>query len=301
MSVFRTFLFAPANHPRRREKSFTIGADAVILDLEDACAIAEKAASRVHVAEAMREPRACLGYVRVNPLTTEFAYGDFVETIHRGLDGVILPKVQSAGDLLTADWLISQLERERGLAAGSVDLIPIIETGAGMAALPEILRATPRVKRASFGAGDFTLDMNMKWSSDEAELTPYRAQMVLQSRAAGLEPPIDTVWADLKNPEGFAASTQKVRDMGFQGKLCIYPDQVEVANRAFTPSEAQVARAQRIMDAFAEAEAKGSSAFQLDGQFIDYPILYAAQRVVAMKKKIAEKNAPGLKIAEAGA
>ena len=301
MSVFRTFLFAPANHPRRREKSFTIGADAVILDLEDACAIAEKAASRVHVAEAMREPRACLGYVRVNPLTTEFAYGDFVETIHRGLDGVILPKVQSAGDLLTADWLISQLERERGLAPGSVDLIPIIETGAGMAALPEILRATPRVKRASFGAGDFTLDMNMKWSSDEAELTPYRAQMVLQSRAAGLEPPIDTVWADLKNPEGFAASTQKVRDMGFQGKLCIYPDQVEVANRAFTPSEAQVARAQRIMDAFAEAEAKGSSAFQLDGQFIDYPILYAAQRVVAMKKKIAEKNAPGLKIAGAGA
>jgi citrate lyase subunit beta/citryl-CoA lyase len=290
MSILRTFLFAPANHPRRREKAFTIGADAVILDLEDACAISEKAASRVKVAEAMREPRNCLGYVRVNPLTTEFAYGDFVETIHPGLDGVILPKVQSAGDIATADWLMTQLERERGLAPGSVDLIPIIETGAGMAALAEILRASPRLKRASFGAGDFTLDMNMKWSGDEGELTPYRAQMVLHSRAAGLEPPIDTVWADLKNVEGFAGSVQKVRDMGFQGKLCIHPDQIDAVNRAFTPSDVQVARAQRIIDAFAEAEAQGSSAFQLDGQFVDYPILYAAQRVVAMKKKIAEKH-----------
>ena len=291
MSVFRTFLFAPANHPRRREKAFTIGADAVILDLEDACAISEKAASRVKVAEAMRQPRTCLGYVRVNPLTTEFAYGDFVETIHAGLDGVILPKVESPGDLLTADWLMKQLERDRNLVPGSVDLIPIIETGPGMARLGEILRATPRVKRASFGAGDFTLDMGMKWSSDESELTPYRAQMVLHSRAAGLEPPIDTVWADLKNAEGFVASTDKVRDMGFQGKLCIYPDQVEIVNRAFTPSDAQVTRAQRIVDAFAEAEAQGSSAFQLDGQFVDYPILYAARRVIAMKRKIAEKHA----------
>jgi citrate lyase subunit beta/citryl-CoA lyase len=291
MSVFRTFLFAPANHPRRREKSFTIGADAVILDLEDACAISEKVASRVKVAEAMRQPRSCLGYVRVNPLSTEFAYGDFVETIHPGLDGVILPKVQSAGDIVTADWLMSQLERERNLAPGSVDLIPIIETGAGIAALPEILRAAPRVKRASFGAGDFTLDMNMKWSRDESELAPYRAQMVLHSRAAGLEPPIDTVWTDLKDAEGFVASANRVRDMGFQGKLCIYPDQIEVVNRAFTPTDAQVARAQRIMDAFAEAEAKGSSAIQLDGQFIDYPIMYAARRLLAMTRKLAEKRA----------
>ena len=291
MSVFRTFLFAPANHPRRREKAFTLGADAVILDLEDACAVSEKAASRAKVAEAMRRPRTCLGYVRVNPLATEFAYGDFVETIQPGLDGVILPKVASPGDLLTADWLMTQLERDRNLAPGSVDLIPIIETASGMARLGEILRATPRVKRAAFGAGDFTLDMNIKWSRDEIELLPYRSQMVLQSRAAGIEPPIDTVWTDLKDAEGFAISTDKVRDLGFQGKLCIYPDQVDVVNRAFTPTEAQVARAQRIMDAFAEAEAKGSSAIQLDGQFIDYPIMYGARRVLAMTRKLADKRA----------
>ena len=291
MSVFRTFLFAPANHPRRREKAFTLGADAVILDLEDACAVSEKAASRAHVAAAMRQPRSCLGYVRVNPLSTTFAYGDFVETLQPGLDGVILPKVESAADLSTADWLMAQLERDRNLAPGSVDLIPIIETAAGMSRLAEILRATPRVKRAAFGAGDFTLDMGLKWSRDELELLPFRSALVMQSRAAGIELPIDTVWTDLKDAEGFAASTERSRDLGFQGKLCIYPDQVAVVNRAFTPTEAQVARAQRIMDAFAEAEAKGSSAIQLDGQFIDYPIMYAARRVLAMTAKLAQQRA----------
>jgi citrate lyase subunit beta/citryl-CoA lyase len=291
MSVFRTFLFAPANHPRRREKAFTIGADAVILDLEDACAISEKAASRVEVVRAMQQPRNCLGYVRINPLPTVFAYGDLVETVQRGLDGVILPKVESPGDLLTADWLIAQLERERNLPIGSVDLIPIIETAKGIARLAEILRATPRVKRAAFGAGDFTLDMGITWSRDEGELLPYRSQMVLQSRAADIEPPIDTVWTDLKDPEGFAVSANKVRELGFQGKMCIYPDQVDVVNRAFTPTDAQVARAQRIMDAFAEAEAQGSSAIQLDGQFIDYPIMYGARRVLAMSRKLADKRA----------
>jgi citrate lyase subunit beta/citryl-CoA lyase len=239
----------------------------------------------------MQQPRSCLGYVRINPLSTGFAYGDLVETVQPGLDGVILPKVDAPGDLLTADWLMTQLERERRLPIGSVDLIPIIETAAGMARLGEILRATPRVKRAAFGAGDFTLDMGITWTRDEGELLPYRSQMVLQSRAAAIEPPIDTVWTDLKDPEGFAASANKVRELGFQGKMCIYPDQVDVVNRAFTPSEAQVARAQRIMDAFAQAEAQGSSAIQLDGQFIDYPIMYGARRVLAMSRKLAEKRA----------
>lgn len=292
MSVFRSFLFAPANHPRRREKAFTLGADAVILDLEDACAVSEKAASRSQVVQAMRQPRTCLGYVRVNPMSSVFAYGDLVETMQPGLDGVVLPKVEAPGDLLTADWLMTQLERERGLPPGSVDLVPIIETASGMARLGDILRATPRVKRAAFGAGDFTLDLGLTWSRDEGELLAFRSQMVLHSRAAGIEPPVDTVWIDLKDPEGFAVSADMARALGFQGKMCIYPDQVDVVNRAFTPTAAQVARAQRIMDAFAEAEAKGSSAIQLDGQFIDYPIMYGARRVLAMTRKLADKHAP---------
>jgi citrate lyase subunit beta/citryl-CoA lyase len=287
VGVFRSFIFAPANHPRRTEKAFTLRADAVILDLEDACAISEKVASRAKVVQAMQLPRTCLGYVRVNPLTTTFAYGDFTETLQPGLDGVVLPKVESAYDVRTADWLMSQLERERGLACGSVDLIPIIETAKGLAELGDILRATTRVKRVAFGAGDFTLDLGLKWSRDETELLSYRNQVVLMSRAAGKEAPIDTVWVDLKDHDGFLASAAKIRDLGFQGKLCIHPDQVQVVNDVFTPTEAQIARAQRIVDAFSAAEAQGSSSIQLDGQFIDYPIVYIAQRVLAISKKLA--------------
>ena len=286
LGVFRSFLFAPANHPRRTEKAFTIGADAVILDLEAACAISEKVASRPKVVQAMQLPRSCLGYVRVNPLTTTFAYGDFVETLHAGLDGVVLPKVESAAEVQTADWLMSQLERERGLECGSVDLIPIIETAKGLANLAEILPATRRVRRVAFGAGDFTLDLGIKWSRSENELLSYRNQVVLMSRAAGKEAPVDTVWVDLKDNDGFLASANTIRDLGFQGKLCIHPDQVSVVNDVFTPTEAQVARARRVVDAFAEAEARGSSSIQLDGQFIDYPIVYVAQRVLAISEKL---------------
>ena len=287
MGTFRTFLFAPANHPRRTEKAFTLGADAVILDLEDACAVSEKAISRPLAVRAMQQPRNCLGYIRINPMSTIYAYGDLVATVETGVDGLILPKVENAGQAQTADWIMTELERERGLVLGSIDLIPIIETAKGIANLGEILSSCSRIKRVAFGAGDFTLDLNLKWSRDETELLAYRNQVVLMSRAYDKEPPIDTVWVDLQDAEGFEASTNKIRDLGFQGKLCIHPDQIPVVNKAFTPTEAQVARATKIVEAFAAAEAAGSSSIQLDGQFIDYPIVYAAQRIVAISQKLA--------------
>jgi citrate lyase subunit beta/citryl-CoA lyase len=291
MSVFRTFLFAPGNHPRRTEKAFTLGADAVILDLEDACPVSEKVATRSVIVEAMQRPRACLGYVRVNPLSTQFGYGDQVGVVQKGVDGIVVPKIESADELKTADWLLAQLERERGLPVGAIDLLPIVETGKGLAAVHEIARAGTRVKRLSFGAGDFTLDMNIVWSRDETEFLAYRSAMVLASRAAGLEAPIDTVWVRLQDPEGFAASAAHVRALGFQGKLCIHPDQVAVANAAFSPSAEQVAWARRVVDAFKAAEDSGSASIQLDGQFIDYPIVYQAQRVLDADARITAKRA----------
>ena len=221
-------------------------------------------------------------------MSTIYAHGDLHETIQSGLDGVVLPKVENAGEAQTADWLITQLERERGLVPGSIDLMPIIETALGLANLASILASTPRIRRVAFGAGDFTLDLGLRWSRNELELLAYRNQIALLSRAAGKEPPIDTVWVDLKDAEGFEQSTMHIKDLGYQGKMCIHPDQIAVANRCFTPTPQQVARAQRVIDAFTEAEAAGSSSIQLDGQFIDYPIVYAAQRMLAISEKIAK-------------
>src|SRR5438128_6620324 len=124
----RSFLFAPGNHARRVEKALTLDADAVILDLEDAVATAEKPATRAAVAAALTAPRSGLLYVRVNAVDTEFCYGDLVAVARSGLDGIILPKVESAAALATIDWLLSQLEREQGLPPRGIDLIPIIET-----------------------------------------------------------------------------------------------------------------------------------------------------------------------------
>ncbi|MEA2774272.1 MAG: citrate lyase subunit beta / citryl-CoA lyase [Acetobacteraceae bacterium] len=276
----RSLLFAPGNHARRVEKALTLPADGVILDLEDAVAISEKAATRPTVTEAFSKPRAGKLYVRVNALTTEWCYGDIVAIVQDGLDGIILPKVEHAHELRTADWLIGNLERERGIAAGTIDLIPIVETALGISNLSRICRSGTRTRRLAFGAGDFTLDMGMVWTRSEAELLPHRAACVMESRAAGMEPPMDTVWADLRDTEGFIASAKHAAALGFQGKMCIHPDQVTPANAAFTPDEATVAQAKRIVAAFDKAEAEGLASIQLEGQFIDYPIVQRARRVL---------------------
>ncbi len=290
MSVFRSFLFAPGNHPRRVEKALGLDADAVILDLEDACPIAEKVATRaVVVAAYQQKPRRGLGYVRVNAMSTEWGYGDLVAVVQKGVDGIILPKLETVDELKAADWLVANLERERGLEIGAIDILPIIETGKGLANVRPICTAGTRMKRIAFGAGDFTLDMNITWSRSEAELAPYRAECVLASRAAGIEPPVDTVWVDLKDAEGFRASVANVKALGFQGKLCIYPDQIPVVNETFAPSAAEVDWSRRVVAAFADAEKAGSASIQLDGKFIDYPIVYRAERVIAMAERIAAR------------
>lgn len=286
MTAYRSFLFTPGNHPRRVEKVFVSGADAAILDLEDAVAVTEKPAARAAVVAALQRPRNCGGYVRVNAMDTPFAYGDFAAVVGPGIDGIILPKVNAGWQLKAADWLLSELERQAGLPIGKIDLIPIIETGEGMANLQRIAQSRTRTRRMAFGAGDFTLDVGMAWTTDESELDPYRAQMVVQSRAAGLEAPLDTVWVELSNAEGLDESAQRAARIGFQGKMCIHPNQIDTVNRRFTPSATEIARAEKIMAAFDRAEAEGSASIQVDGAFVDYPIVAKARRVLDLVRQI---------------
>jgi len=283
--AIRSFLFTPANHPRKVEKVFSSGADAIILDLEDACAAVDKAASRAVAVKALSAPRSCLGYVRINALDTEWCFRDLDETIGPWLDGIVAPKIERPEEIVLIDWLISQYERERGLPVGGIDLMPIIETGAGLHALDAIIAAGSRMRRVSFGAGDFTRDMGMKWSADEAELAYARGRLVLASRVGGLQPPIDTVHIDLVDEESFAQSVVTGVKFGFQGKLLIHPKQVEATNAGFMPSAAEITRAQKIIAAFDAAEEAGSASIQVDGYFIDYPIVEKARYVMALAKR----------------
>jgi len=298
MPLNRTFLFAPGNHPRRVEKALGLGADAVILDLEDAVASADKAAARKPVAEALKRPRRCRGYVRVNAPATPFCYRDLVETIHDKVDGVVLPKVESAADLHAVDWLIAALEREQGMVEGSIDLMPLVETAAGVARVDRIVQARNlrpypgawRVKRVAFGAADFSLDAGLLPSHEEPELAEARARVVLASRAAGMEGPLDSPWFHLRDVEGFKRALERSRRGGFQGRLCVHPDQVPVANEAFTPSADEVARAERIVAAFKEVEARGAAAVEVDGQMVDYPVAYRAQALLDTMREIRSRG-----------
>lgn len=286
MSANRSFLFCPGNHPRKVAKVFGAGADAVILDLEDAVAIQDKIATRAVVVEALQQTRPCAGYVRINSFDTQYAAGDILAVVGPWLDGIVLPKLESAAQLQAVDWLIAHAERSAGMPEGSLDLMPIVETAKGIRAAQQLENAPSRVRRLSFGAGDYTLDLNLLWHEDEAVLADARAELVRASRVAELEPPIDTVVIQINDAERFAASARRGLDMGFQGKLCIHPSQVAPCNNVFTPAADEVDHARRVVAAFNEAEAAGNASIQLDGYFIDYPIVYKAQRILELMEKI---------------
>jgi citrate lyase subunit beta/citryl-CoA lyase len=284
-SGLRSWLFTPANHARRVEKVFQSGADVAILDLEDAVAPDQKPAARLAAAEALGRPRACAGYVRVNGVETAWCHADLQAVAVPGLDGVMLPKTEGADELRTIDWLLTQLERERGLPAGRIDLVPLIETAAGLATLDEICRASPRVSRLAFGGADYAADLDLVWTEGEEEFAYARARLTHASRAAGLEPPIDTVVVQIRDHERFRAAARRGRQLGFQGKLCIHPDQVPLANGVFGPTPEEVAQARKVLAAWADAEAKGLASIQLDGSFIDPPIAAKARRIVAVAER----------------
>jgi citrate lyase subunit beta/citryl-CoA lyase len=276
----RSYLFAPGNHERRVEKALGLGADVVILDLEDAVAISEKKSTRELINKTLEQPRNCAVFVRVNAYDTEFCYGDICSIVSENLDGIVLPKLESLEDLRSIDWLLGNLEQERGLPNGSIDLMPIIETAVGLVNIREIARADTRVKRLAFGGGDYTRDLGMEWTLKEDELLPVRSEMVLASRFGKLEPPVDTVFIHIKEHDAFRSSCSNILGLGFQGKICIHPDQVPVTNETFTPDPEEVKWSQRVIDEFAKAEKAGIASIQIDGYFVDYPIVEKAQRTV---------------------
>ena len=296
MHVLRTFLFGPGNRPRILEKVAHCGADAVILDLEDAVPIAEKVATRPAVLAAIRAITTCPVYVRINPLTaiTEFSQpigaADLEAIVCAKLDGVILPKTESATDIRQAEEVLGAIEQQRGLTPGGIDLIPIVETALGVHQAFDIASAGTRVKHLAFGAGDFTRDIGVRWSRREVESQYARSALVVASRAAGIEAPLDSVWIDLQDPRGLMRSAKLAKQLGFQGKMAIHPTQVEPINAAFSPTAAEIAFATRVVEAFDQAVAEGVAAIQIDGQFIDYPIVEAAQRLLTVAEALEQRR-----------
>jgi len=285
----RSWLFAPADVERRASKCLNSGAGAGILDLEDAVAIVNKASARQAALKCLQVPRGSFGYVRINPIG-EGGEDDLMIIVSGGLDGILLPKSEDAQTLLKADTLLSQLEASRGLPIGTVDLVPIIESCLGLSNVLEIARASPRVSRLAFGAGDLTRDLGIGWTCDEEELKIARFQIAVASRASGLAAPVDTVFANLADKEGLRQSVMRGMRMGFGSKTCIHPDQLASVHSGYAPTDAQVTEAQRMVDAFSAAENAGIAAIRLDGKLVDYAIAKRAADLIDLAKMHSEAD-----------
>ena len=218
---------------------------------------------RPEILAALREPRSVRGYVRVNAADTRWCLEDVDAVVGPWLDGIVLPKAESPGQLQALDARIAEAERHAGVAPGSIDLMAIIETALGVESAGPIAAAVPRLARLAFGGGDYTHDLDLVWTEGEAELAYARARIAHASRIAGLEPPVDTVVLQVRDAARFRRSAEQGRAMGFAAKLCIHPDQVQPCNEAFTPAREEVERARAIVRAFEAAEAAGSASIQL--------------------------------------
>ena len=268
----RSYLFVPGHRAERFDKALAAGADAVILDLEDAVPAAEKNAARDAVLQWLRAREAAPSpqiLVRVNACGTPQHAADVAACrrgVHgvQGVHGLVLPKSEQVADL-------ARLAR----ALPGVALLPLIESAAGLAAALEIARA-PNVQRLLFGSIDFQHDLGIEGDGDE--LLYFRSQLVLHSRLAGLAAPADGVSTVLDDAARVHAETLRARRLGFGAKLCIHPKQIAPVHEAFAPTEAELDWARRVL---AAADAAGGAAVALDGAMVDRPVILRAEGLLA--------------------
>jgi len=284
----RTALFVPGSRPDRVDKAAKSGADAIIIDLEDAVALSEKAIARPKVREKILEHVNKKIIVRVNGLDSGFIQEDLEAVIMGGLGCIIVPKVEGKEHVREIHRLLSGVEKEKGLEQGAIAIIPLIESARAIENIFEIVseRTLPaRLFTVAFGAADYTLDMGIEITREGTELFYPRSRIPIACRAANIDPPLDTPFMiDLKDREALKADARRAKQLGFQGKLCIHPNQIEPCHEVFSPTREEILYAERVIQAFDGAEAKGIAAIHLDDKFVDYPVVEKARRVLNLAK-----------------
>ena len=273
LALARSFLFVPGTRPERYAKAHASGADAIIIDLEDAVAPREKNSARDQLASAFEQlgaPERARSVVRMNANGTPWFEDDLkllADLVGQGLRAVMLPKAESA-------LVLQQLAR--ALGAGCA-LLPLVESLAGWDGV-DALAAAPQVLRLAFGHLDFQADVGMAAGADEVELAPVRLAVVLAARRAGLAASIDGVTAAIRDAERLQEDAARSRRFGFGAKMCIHPEQIALVNAAFSPSAAELDWARRVL---AAVEAAGGGVVSLDGRMVDGPVVRSAQRTLA--------------------
>jgi malyl-CoA/(S)-citramalyl-CoA lyase len=312
----RSELAVPGSSPQFFEKAARSAADAVFLDLEDAVAPDQKVQARRNVIQALNEVDWTdkTLTVRINGLDTHYMYRDVIDVIEQGgdrLDMIMVPKVGTAADVYAVDMLISQCETAVGRSK-RLGLSHIIETAQGMANVDAIAAASPRNEALHFGVADYAASTRARTTNiggpnphyailtDPAESAPREvhwgdmwhyalARMVVAARAHGLRP-IDGPFGDFSDPDGYRFAAQRAAALGCEGKWAIHPSQIALAHEVMTPPEAEIAKARRILDAMATAQAGGKGAVTLDGRLIDIASIRQAEALVAKAEQIQARH-----------
>ena len=283
----RSMLFLPGNTPNIIINGDSLGADAVILDLEDAVSPSEKDAARILVRNAIKLMKFenCEVIVRINSLDTDYWKSDLDEIVPLKPDLIMPTKTSSADDVQMIDSYITELERKLGIESNTVKLIPLIETALGVENAFEIATASKRVSALFLGGEDLTADLRCKRTKGGNEIDYSRKRIVCAARAAGVDV-YDTPFTDVNDDEGIYVDAEYAKSLGFTGKSSVSPRHVAAINEVFSPSQEDVDYAYEVMEAIRIAKEQGRGAIALHGKMIDAPIVARAQQTIAMSEEL---------------
>lgn len=291
MELLRSLVFVPGNRANMLERALGFGADIIMVDLEDSVPPGEKAAAADLAIEWV--PRlAAAGkrvMVRVNALDTGLAAGELAAVVGPDLAGISIGKGGGAWDLQQVDRLLAPLEAKAGIAAGSIRVIPWIETAQAIVKVHEMATASPRIAGIAFGGEDYTNDMGVIRSDFGAECYYARSAVAVAARAAGVAA-LDGPFVGFRDPDGLRTDAGNARQMGYTGKFAIHPAQIDIINATFSPQPDDIAYARQVVAAWDAAEAAGRGSLSIDGRMVDVPVVKRAQNLLALVAEIEQQT-----------
>lgn len=278
----RSFLFVPGSEERKLAKAPSLGADAVILDLEDGVAGTRKAEARALVSRFLRAQagRDCEWLIRLNGWGSPEFEADLAASLGAGPDALVIPKVDTPEILQRVEARLAEAEQASGRPAGSLKLFAQIESARGILNAPAIATASPRLAGLMLGHADLSANLGIRAGRAGGGIIQHaRCQLLLAGRAAGVDA-VDTIYLNIQDHDGLKAEAEEAAALGFTGKLAIHPAQLPVLHEAFTPSAERIRRAERILEAWRGAQAEGRGVFTLDGDLIERPVVEEERRVL---------------------
>jgi citrate lyase subunit beta/citryl-CoA lyase len=288
----RSWMFVPGHRQKMIDKALGLAqVDALMLDIEDGVPQQEKQNARQQIGTSLvkeREPGTTPArFVRVSAVNYEHITADLAHIVQPGLDGVVLPKVETPQQIQLVDAILRDRERQTGITAGKIALLIALESPRGLLNAYAIATASPRVTGLLFGAEDLGKELGLPFrrEAEASELLFQRSTLVVAAAAANIQA-VDGVWPDLSDPEGLKRYALQSRRLGFSGMSLIHPGQIETINQIFGPSAEEVAYCQKVIEAFDAALARGDGSIAFGGQLIDLPIVERAKRTVAFAAKL---------------